>query len=114
MNLFIRLFLDEDVDVLLAELLRSRGFYAETTQDAQRKGATDRSQIEYCTRQNLTLFTHNRVDFENLATELFERGIAHPGLIIAHRKPVHAMLPRLLDILNDVSSDEISNQIRYI
>ena len=31
---FIELYLDEDVDVLVADLLRARGFVATTTRDA--------------------------------------------------------------------------------
>ena len=33
-RLFIELYLDEDVDVLVADLLRARGFVATTTRDA--------------------------------------------------------------------------------
>jgi hypothetical protein len=33
-DLFIELYLDEDVDVLVAELIRARGFEAITTRDA--------------------------------------------------------------------------------
>ena len=35
-QLFVRLYLDEDVDVLVAELIRARGFQALTTQEAER------------------------------------------------------------------------------
>lgn len=38
---FIELYLDEDVDVLLAELLRARGFKVTTTQESRQLGATD-------------------------------------------------------------------------
>jgi hypothetical protein len=39
-NLFIRLYLDEDVNVLIAELLRARGFDAITARDAGQLNAT--------------------------------------------------------------------------
>ena len=40
-RLFIELYLDEDVDVLIADLVRARGFHATTTQQAGRAHAED-------------------------------------------------------------------------
>jgi hypothetical protein len=37
-HLFIELYLDEDVDVLIADLLRARGFKATTTREAGQFG----------------------------------------------------------------------------
>jgi len=42
MRLFARVYLDEDVDVLVAELLQARGFSTETTQEAGYIGRPDR------------------------------------------------------------------------
>lgn len=44
-RLFIELFLDEDVDVLVAILVRVRGFKAITTQEVGRKGSNDAEQL---------------------------------------------------------------------
>ncbi len=66
-ELFIRLYLDEDVSVLLATLIRSRAFEAMTTQEAGRIGGTDASQLEFAAQTGKTLLTHNRSDFEMLA-----------------------------------------------
>jgi hypothetical protein len=41
----IELYLDEDVDVLVADLLRARGFVATTTRDAGNLQASDAKQI---------------------------------------------------------------------
>ena len=41
-GLFIRLYLDEDVDVLVAEMVRAHGFDALTTREAGRAGAEGR------------------------------------------------------------------------
>ena len=42
---FIELYLDEDVDVLVAELVRARGFSVTTTRDAGQLGNTDAEQL---------------------------------------------------------------------
>ena len=42
-RLFIELYLDEDVSVFIAELLRVRGFKVQTTQEAGRKQTGEKS-----------------------------------------------------------------------
>ena len=66
-RLFIELYLDEDVSVLVASLLRARGFVAVTTLEAGRLGQSDAGQLEYAVEQRKVLLTHNRADFEALA-----------------------------------------------
>jgi len=46
-ELFIKVYLDEDVDVLVAELLNGYGFDALTTRDAGCLGQTDEEQIAF-------------------------------------------------------------------
>jgi predicted nuclease of predicted toxin-antitoxin system len=113
-RLFIEIYLDEDVSVLIADLLRSRGFVATTTLEAGNLGCSDNQQLEYATDQRKTLLTHNRADFERLAQKYFAAGRPHCGVVIAVRRPPNEIAGRLLTILNSVTSDEIENQIRYI
>jgi hypothetical protein len=46
-EIFIHVYLDEDVDVLVASLLHSRGFEATTAKQAGQLGKTDVEQLEY-------------------------------------------------------------------
>jgi hypothetical protein len=114
MNLFIELYLDEDVDVLLAYLVRARGFSAVTTHDAGRLASSDREQLCWATAQHKTFLTHNREHFELLAAEFRAMERPHGEIIIAERHPPYELLRRLLRILNHVTADEMRNQIRYI
>jgi hypothetical protein len=113
-ELFIDLYLDEDVDVLLADLLRARGFAAMTTRDAGCRGASDLDQFSHAVGRQMVLFTHNRYHFELLAREFCENGRHHCGIVIAVRYPPYELLRRLLRILNHVTADEMRDQIRYI
>jgi predicted nuclease of predicted toxin-antitoxin system len=61
-SLFIRLYLDEDVNVLVADLLRARGFDVITARDAEQLSITDVAQFAYAVNQGRTLVTHNRID----------------------------------------------------
>ena len=113
-RLFIELYLDEDVSVMVADILRARGFVAATTQDAGNLASGDHEQLEYAISQQRTLLTHNRADFEALAQRYFDSDQTHHGIIIAVRRPPNELVKRLLPILNSITADEIENQLRYI
>lgn len=113
-RLFVELYLDEDVSVLVAELLRARGFSVETTQDASRKSTRDEDQLVYAVSRRRALLTHNRDDFARLAKEYFTAGRKHHGIIVAVRRPPHEIARRLLIILNQATADEIEDQIIYV
>jgi predicted nuclease of predicted toxin-antitoxin system len=113
-RVFAELYLDEDVSALVAELLRARGFDVQTTQEAGRKGTRDEEQLAYAAGQRRALLTHNRDDFARLAGKFFAAGRRHHGIIIAVRRPPHAIARRLLTILNHATADELENQVIYI
>ena len=113
-KLFIELYLDEDVSVLVAEVLRARGFTALTTREAGQLQNTDVDQLAYAVSQHRTFLTHNRADFEALAKDYFATGQTHYGIIIAVRHPPHEIVRRLLRILNQVTANEMQDQLRYI
>jgi len=114
MRLFVELYLDEDVSVLVAQLLRARGFTALTTLEAGNLGATDEQQLEYATARQMTLLTHNRKDFERLAIQWHAVEREHYGIIIAVKRVPSEVVARLLPILNQRTWDEMRNQIVYI
>jgi predicted nuclease of predicted toxin-antitoxin system len=113
-SLFICLYLDEDVNVLVADLLRARGFDAITARDAGQLRLMDAEQFAYAISQTRALVTHNRTDFEKLVQSYFDSGQMHYGVIFAVRRPPQEIAQRLLAILNQVTSEEMQNQVRYI
>ena len=113
-RLFIELYLDEDVNVLIADLLRGRGFSAVTTRDESQLQNSDAAQLAYAVSQQKTLLTHNRADFEALAQEYAAKGEKHFGIILATRHSPYELVRRLTRILNNVTADEMENQVRYI
>lgn len=50
-SIFIRLYLDEDVNVLVADLLQAKGFDVTTARDAGQLHATDEEQLTHAIRQ---------------------------------------------------------------
>jgi predicted nuclease of predicted toxin-antitoxin system len=83
-RLFIELYLDEDVSVLIAHLLRARGFVIVTTQEAGKLGANDREQLEFATGRRMTLLTHNDRDFEDWPNAILRRAKPMPESLWRH------------------------------
>ncbi|MBW3541853.1 MAG: DUF5615 family PIN-like protein, partial [Planctomycetes bacterium] len=94
--------------------LRAYGYIATTTLEAGKLGTSDAEQIAFAASRGWAILTHNRVHFERLAQEYFTSGQEHAGIIIAVRRPPHEIVQRLLQILDQVTADEMDNQIRYI
>ena len=113
-SLFIRLYLDEDVNVLVADLLNARGFDALSVRDAGQLRASDADQLSYAVQHKRALVTHNRSDFEALVQAYFDTKQKHYGVILAVRRSPQDIARRLLAILNQVAADELENQVRYI
>ena len=112
--MFIPLYLDEDVDVLLADLVKARGFEATTTRDAGKLENSDPERLAFATSHQQVMLTHNRADFEQLAQQRFAEQKRHAVMMIAVRRPVYELAKRILIILNAVAADEMRNQVRYI
>jgi predicted nuclease of predicted toxin-antitoxin system len=113
-GLFIRLYLDEDISVVLRQLLTSRGYDAQTTGEAGRLGTSDADQLAFATEHGRAVFTHNHGDFENLATAYIATSRHHAGIIIASRRKPNEMAARLLMILDSVTAEEMRDQLLYI
>ena len=113
-RLFIELYLDEDVHVNVAELIRRRGFAAITARDAGMLRAKDSSQLAYAVAHEKAILTHNRNDFLRLAQEYDVARQEHWGIIIARRRTVPEIVQRAIMLLNSVTADEFRNQVRYL
>jgi hypothetical protein len=62
----------------------------------------------------MALLTHNRKDFEALAKRFYENGQTHAGIFIATRHPPQRVVQRLLVLLNDITAEEMMNQLIYL
>jgi len=113
-DLFVRVYLDEDVSVLIAKLLQSRGYEALTAKDAGRVSRSDAEQLQFASDIGMAILTHNRRHFDLLAKQWLEENRSHAGIIIAVRRKPHELARRLLILLDSVTADEMNNQVRYI
>ena len=107
------LYLDEDVSVVAAAILRARGFVAVTARDTGQLGRTDAAQLTFAADAGTILLSHNRVHFERLHREWLEGGRPHAGIIIARRRPPRELAARVGRLLARLPADQFKNQILY-
>ena len=112
--MFIKIYLDENISFVLGEILRSRGFETVTAQEAGNKGLSDEKQLEFALTNGMSILTHDRIDFEDLAKDYFASGKTHHGIIIAYPRKPNIIAERLSLVLNRITADEMTNQIIYI
>ena len=113
-ELFISIYLDEDVHLVIAELTAARGFRTVTARGASQLGKPDAEQLVYAVDRGLCIVTHNRRDFQELHRQYTAEGRAHAGIIIAVRRRPYETANRLLQLLNTLTVDEMYNQMVYI
>lgn len=113
--LFIRLYIDEDVHESLAHALRKQGHDVLSVREAGRRGLSDSDQLAYAAQQNRALFSFNATDYIALHLAYLDQDEPHAGIIVAKQMPIGVTLRGLLALLLDqVSADEIRNQLRWL
>jgi len=115
LTLYLRLYFDEDVSASIVESLRQRGFDVLSVRDAGRLRLDDDSQLAFAVTEKRAFVTHNRYDFEQLHQRYLSEGHEHHGIISAKRRSSDAaVVIKLLALLNDVTAEDMINQLRYV
>ena len=107
------LYLDEDVSLVVAAMLRARGFSLTTARDAGRLGRSDEEQLRFASEIGSVLLTHNRVDFERLHRDWLESGRPHAGVVVARRRLPADLTARLGRLLARLAAEDFANQLFY-
>ncbi len=109
-----KLYLDEDVDPLLAIVLVGRGYNVQTTEEAGMRSATDEAQLQWAVGQGRAVVTHNVRDFVALAKKYATSGRAHCGIIVSDQVPLRQLLRRVLRLLDLHSAENLYNQLIWL
>jgi predicted nuclease of predicted toxin-antitoxin system len=113
-TLFAKAYLDENIDIRLAALLRHRGFCATTAHAVGLRRADDQTQLLYAASHGYCLVTHNLREFEVLHNSFLSSRQSHGGIIIASAKSLYRLADRLAKLFDTLTADEIANQVLYV
>ena len=92
----LSVYLDEDVDPLLADFLRAAGVDTLSTREAERdhQRISDENQLAYAASLGRAIFTHNVKDYRRLAVSWAVEGRQHAGVILSRQRPLGELLSR--------------------
>jgi hypothetical protein len=94
--------------------LRRHGYDVLTVREAGQRGLSDAEQLAYAVHQGRTLFSFNAVDYIALHLAYLARDQQHAGIVVAKQVPIGETVRRLLVLLDQVSADEVCNQLRWL
>ena len=107
----MRLYLDHDVDVTLANRLQPWGHNVLTTREAGHTEASDEQQLAFATNVGRVVITHNRRDFRRLHRQWIENGRLHGGIIISAHLPLQELERRLLRLFSTYTDPDVRGQL---
>lgn len=76
--------------------------------------ATDSEQLAYATAEKRAIVTFNVRDFAPLHEKYLEKNEEHWGIIFSTEEPIGVLTRRLLRLLNNISAQELKNQVRWL
>jgi predicted nuclease of predicted toxin-antitoxin system len=110
----MKLYLDENIPVVLCTALSSHGVDCLTTQQAGNLGLSDVQQLAFATTESRALVTFNCKDFLPLVQQWQESNRTHPGLILFKELPVPELLRRFRRFLHQHQTDDLTNLILWL
>jgi len=114
-ELIVSIYLDADVERMIAKALRQRGHTCHVADEVGMKQASDEAQLEYAARMGCALVTYNVEHFAPLHARYLQKGWEHSGVVlIPKRWGASEVLRRLLKLLDAVTADEMRNNVKWL
>ena len=113
-KLFVAVYTDADIAADLAGEIRARGYDVVSAFEKGRRYLDDEPQLEYAASEGRAILTHNQRHFEPLHRKWLSEGRDHAGIILSVQIPIGELLKRMLRLLDQVTADEMRNNLRYM
>ena len=110
----IALYLDEHVQLALAEALRARGVDVLTTQEAGNMGLADMRQLAFATENKRSLFSYNKGHFARIHYQWMSIHRPHGGIIVSDQLMIGPVLRRLMKLHFSLNSEDMRNRLEYL
>lgn len=108
----IRIYIDESVNIAIAEGLKRRGIDAWSAKDVGKLGQTDEEQLRYAVREKAVIFTHD----DDFLTMVSKSNREHYGVIYVHQQklPLGECIRRVKNLVETKSVEEMQNHIEFL
>lgn len=111
----LKIYIDENVDVRIAEGLRKRGIKAFSAIEKGAIGVSDMEHFRYASDMQAVIFTHDH-HFLKIAKSLTKEGKDHWGVIFVemNKLSIGECIKRLALYADVLSAEEMKNQIEFL
>src|SRR6266480_207482 len=106
-------YLDENVDLHVAEALRRRGYDAAHALTEGNVSMADAEHLRYATRQGRAVVTHNFADFAMLHVDFLQRSEAHEGIVLVPWRPRSELVTRIGKHLDGTTASVQRNNLLW-
>lgn len=110
----VSILLDEDVDPLLAAVLRMCGVDAIAAQDAGLRSADDEALLQFAAREGRVLLTHNVSDFVKLAREWAGARRSHAGILVGRQVGFKVLLRRVSKFIGRNAAEDMRDRLDWL
>jgi hypothetical protein len=110
----VRFFTDEDMAAVIAVRLRTLGFDAISTPEANRRGSLDEDQLSWAAHEGRAIITCNASDFASLHTAWLASGRSHAGIIIARQGPAGMVLRQLQNLAATLDAAAMIDRLEFL
>lgn len=111
----LKIYIDENVDIRVAEGLRRRGIRAFSAIEKAMIGATDQKHFKYAMENKAVIFTHDH-HFLEIAKKIVGEGKSHSGVIFAEMNKLSTgeCIKRLALYAEVLTAEEMKNHIEFL
>jgi predicted nuclease of predicted toxin-antitoxin system len=113
----LRLYLDADIDPLVARQLQTRGYDIVGAHDAGMARASDLEHLVYATHEGRALLTFNIDHFSELYDQWWHEQRTHFGIILSRqyqRAEIGELLRLVKNVLQLATQDDLANRLRFL
>ncbi len=110
----LTLYLDEHVQLALAEALRARGVDILTTQEARNIGLHDVDQLAFAAGNKRSLFSYDKRHFAKIHYEWMSIKRQHAGIILSDQLTIGLLLRRLMKLHLSLNTEDMINRLEYL
>lgn len=110
----LKLYLNENLSWRIARALREYGYDVVSSYEAGINEEEDPPQFAFAVEQERAVVTNNFADFAALHNEYLNKKTKHFGVVFTTKCSIPVLIQRLRKLLENVSQDQIINQIRWL
>ena len=113
-RLFIAFYLDENVDISVAPMVRAAGLECVTARDAHMLRQPDEAHLAHAADAGFAVVTLDRGDYLALHAQFAASGRHHAGIVIAFARPARRLADDLIEFADRWTADEVAGQVLYV